>query len=86
MEHYLVNFFGDFKNLNPKKPPATPIKTKTKLKTIVTGFIFLIAFFIWLVLLANLKSFNKPYLYPLIPFNIKKLYKVLIRFPYRNKK
>lgn len=47
---------------------------------------FLIAFFIWLVLLANLKSFNKPYLYPLIPFNIKKLYKVLIRFPYRNKK
>lgn len=46
---------------------------------------FAIAVIVWLIMLANSKSFNKPYLYPLIPFDIKKIFKVLIRFPYKNK-
>ena len=39
--------------------------------TIVIGFIFL----------ATMKSFGKPYLYPLIPFNFKDLLKSVIRYP-----
>ena len=39
--------------------------------TIVIGFIFL----------ATMKSFGKPYLYPLIPFNFKALLKSVIRYP-----
>lgn len=39
--------------------------------TIVVGFIFL----------ATMKSFGKPYLYPLIPFNFKALLKSVIRYP-----
>lgn len=43
---------------------------------------------IWFILLARTKSFNKPYLYPLIPLNLKKLLQTIIRFPkdtYKNK-
>ncbi|MGL4372468.1 MAG: spore germination protein, partial [Turicibacter sp.] len=36
---------------------------------------------IGIVFLATIKSFGKPYLYPLIPLNIKELLNVLIRFP-----
>ena len=39
--------------------------------TIVAGFIFL----------ATMKSFGKPYLYPIIPFNFKALLKSVIRYP-----
>ncbi|MDO5793794.1 MAG: spore germination protein [Turicibacter sp.] len=39
--------------------------------TIVAGGIFL----------ATMKSFGKPYLYPLIPFNFKGLLKAIIRYP-----
>ena len=39
--------------------------------TIVVGFIFL----------ATMKSFGKPYLYPIIPFNFKALLKSVIRYP-----
>ena len=39
--------------------------------TIVVGFIFL----------ATMKSFGKPYLYPVIPFNFKALLKSVIRYP-----
>lgn len=39
--------------------------------TIVVGLIFL----------ATMKSFGKPYLYPLIPFNFKALLKTVIRYP-----
>lgn len=39
--------------------------------TIVIGLIFL----------ATMKSFGKPYLYPLIPFNFKALLKSVIRYP-----
>lgn len=35
--------------------------------------------------LTRLKSFNRPYLYPLIPFNLKDLCKQLIRIPYVKK-
>ena len=35
--------------------------------------------------LAKLKSFNRPYLYPLIPFNIKDMFKQLVRIPYVKK-
>lgn len=46
---------------------------------------FCISVLIWLILLIGLKSFNKPYLYPLIPFSFKRLVKTIIRFPYKNK-
>ena len=39
--------------------------------SIVLGFIFL----------ATMKSFGKPYLYPLIPFDFKALIRTIIRFP-----
>lgn len=41
---------------------------------------------LWIIMLASLKSFNKPYLYPIIPFNLKMLIKAIIRLPYQNKK
>ena len=48
---------------------------------------FIVLFLIWFVYLARIKSFGKPYLYPLIPFNLKRFLKILIRFPYtRNNK
>ena len=36
---------------------------------------------IGLIFLATMKSFGKPYLYPLIPFNFKALLKSVIRYP-----
>lgn len=50
------------------------------------GIGFCISIFIWLIILVGLKSFNKPYLYPLIPFNLKRLAKTIIRYPYKNNK
>lgn len=38
-----------------------------------------------IIYLASLKSFDRPYLYPLIPFNFKQLLKQIIRMPYQNK-
>lgn len=43
----------------------------------------LIVIFLYLV---SLKSFSRPYLYPLIPFNGKLLLRQIFRFPYQNKK
>ena len=37
------------------------------------------------IYLVSLKSFDRPYLYPLIPFNLKQLKKQIIRVPYQNK-
>lgn len=34
-----------------------------------------------LIFLATMKSFGKPYLYPLVPFNFKALVRTVIRFP-----
>ena len=45
---------------------------------LIGGVLFLIIY------LSTLKSFTKPYLYPLIPLNIKKLLKQFVRLPYRN--
>ena len=45
---------------------------------------FGITIIIWLIILIGLKSFNKPYLYPLIPLNLKRLVKTIIRYPYKN--
>ncbi len=45
---------------------------------------FCITFLIWLIILIGLKSFKKPYLYPLVPLNIKRLAKIIVRFPYKN--
>lgn len=45
---------------------------------------FCISVLVWLILLMGLKSFNKPYLYPIVPFNFKRLLKSIIRFPYKN--
>lgn len=51
------------------------------------GFVgFIIGFVLWIIYLSSLKSFKHPYLYPLIPFDFKRLLKVLFRSPYKNKK
>lgn len=42
---------------------------------------FIVVLLLWLIILARQKSFNKYYLYPLIPFNFKKLLEVIFRFP-----
>jgi len=46
---------------------------------------FVAAFIIWVVYLFRVKSFGKPYLYPLIPFDFKRLLKIIIRVPYMKK-
>ncbi|MBQ8293131.1 MAG: spore germination protein [Bacilli bacterium] len=46
---------------------------------LVAGIVFLIIY------LASLKSFDRSYLFPLIPFNFKQLVKQVIRVPYQNK-
>ena len=60
----------------------------TKIYFIISLLLFnywglIIAFLFWLIHLVRLRSFNKPYLYPLIPFDFKRFMKVIIRFPYR---
>ena len=46
---------------------------------------FLISIAIIILYLATLKSFGRPYLYPLIPFNFKAFFKQLIRIPFKRK-
>lgn len=46
---------------------------------LVSGLILLTIY------LMSLKSFDRPYLYPLIPLNLKQLKKQIIRMPYQNK-
>lgn len=48
------------------------------------GFVGAVLF--WLIYLVRLKSVKKPYLYPLIPFNLKRMLKIFIRYPYQNQK
>jgi stage V sporulation protein AF len=43
---------------------------------------FALAVLLWIIYLSLLKSFGKPYLYPLLPFNPKRLVKVFLRFPF----
>lgn len=50
-----------------------------KLPGLIIGTILLIIY------LAHLKSFGRPYLYPLIPFNFKDLLKQMVRIPYNKK-
>lgn len=62
-----------------------------KLVVIICVFCFGIYGFIASILgliiyLALLKSFGRPYLYPLIPFNFKAMLQQLFRKPYKNKK
>ncbi len=64
-------------------------------KILKLGLLVSIAFFgLWgfiigiislIIYLASLKSFDRSYLYPLIPFNFKQLVKQIIRMPYQNK-
>ena len=49
----------------------------------ITGLI--ISILILLIYLACLKSFTRPYLYPLIPFNFHDLIKQMVRLPYKKK-
>lgn len=51
-----------------------------KIYGLIIGILLLIIY------LANLKSFTRSYLYPLIPFNLKALFKQLFRKPYNIKK
>lgn len=47
---------------------------------IIFGYIgFAAIVILWIIYLSRLKSLDRPYLYPLIPFNWKKLKKILIR-------
>lgn len=62
----------------------------TKIVFIVAIFLFnywglLGAIILWLIHLVRIKSFGKPYLYPLIPLDSKRLIKTIIRFPYNRK-
>ncbi len=50
-----------------------------KLPGLIIGTILLIIY------LAHLKSFGRPYLYPLIPFNFKDLLKQMVRISYNKK-
>ena len=43
---------------------------------------FVIGLILLTIYLARLKSFNRPYLYPLIPFSFKNIIKQLTREPY----
>ncbi|MGM8215406.1 spore germination protein [Bacillaceae bacterium W0354] len=45
----------------------------------VTGFV--IAVFLWLLLLISTKTLNTPYLWPFIPFNPMAMWEVLVRSP-----
>lgn len=45
----------------------------------------IIAVILWILYLSRISSFGKPYLYPLYPLNFKRLFKIIIRFPYKNK-
>ncbi len=62
----------------------------SKLFMIFMVFLFkipglIISTLIVIIYLACLKSFTRPYLYPLIPFNIKDFLKQMIRIPYKKK-
>ena len=46
---------------------------------------FIIGTLLIILHLACLKSFKRPYLYPLIPFNLKDLVKQMVRIPYKQK-
>lgn len=46
---------------------------------------FLIMVGLWLIYLIRIKVFGKYYLYPLLPFDFKRLLKIIIRFPYLRK-
>lgn len=48
-----------------------------KIYGLIFGLIFLIIY------LATLKSFGRSYLYPLVPFNLKSIFKQLFRKPYK---
>ncbi|ASS75055.1 spore germination protein [Tumebacillus algifaecis] len=61
-------------------------------------FILAVAFFdwyglvaavaLWFILLARTKSINRPYLWPLLPFNFKALWEIMVRTPmqYKNQR
>jgi len=46
---------------------------------------FIITILLWILYLGRIKSFGKSYLYPVLPFNLKRILKIFIRFPYQNK-
>lgn len=62
-----------------------------KLLLIVISYIFgfiglLFSCLLFFIYLATLKSFNEPYLYPLMPFNFKIFINQFIRLPYKEEK
>jgi stage V sporulation protein AF len=63
----------------------------SKIFFIAATFLFgywglIVSAIIWFVYLSRLRSVGKPYLYPLVPFNFRRLLKILIRYPYKNQK
>jgi stage V sporulation protein AF len=43
---------------------------------------------VWFLILARTKSVNRPYLWPLLPLNLKALWEIIIRTPmqYQNQR
>ncbi len=62
----------------------------SKLFFLIATFIFglyglVISIALWFIYLATRKSFGRWYMSPIIPFNLKGVLKLIIRFPYRSK-
>lgn len=88
-----IVFIGSISAIGTYITPSYELGLANKILKI--GLLILIAFFgLWgfiigiillIIYLASLKSFDRSYLYPLIPFNFKQLVKQIIRMPYQNK-
>lgn len=88
-----IVFIGSISAIGTYITPSYELGLANKiLKIVLICFIyvgglwgFISGLLIHLIYLVLLKSFDRPYLYPLIPFNFKQLIKQLIRLPYQNK-
>ncbi len=88
-----IVFIGSISAIGTYITPSYELGLANKILKI--GLLILIAFFgLWgfiigiillIIYLTSLKSFDRSYLYPLIPFNFKQLVKQIIRMPYQNK-
>ena len=88
-----IVFIGSISAIGTYITPSYELGLANKILKI--GLLILISIFgLWglicgilliIIYLMSLKSFDRPYLYPLIPFNFKQMKKQIIRVPYQNK-
>lgn len=86
-----IAFLGCISALSSYITPSYELSLANKIVNLILLlliFIFkiyglFIGIIILIVYLASLKSFTRPYLYPLIPFNLKALFKQMFRKPYQ---